>query len=599
MKSIRRLPPTLVNRIAAGEVVERPAAVVKELVENAVDAGATRVEIDLADAGRTLIRVRDDGHGMDGDALPLAVERHATSKLESDDLLDLRYLGFRGEALPSIAAVSRLTVTSRTATAEHGWTLEVDAGKLGEPEPCAAPRGTEVSVRDLFHATPARLKFLRSDKAELQAASDMVRRLALAHPRLVLRLRHDDRLLFEALASDRGGRARAVLGAALDDALHVTAARDDLSLEAFCALPTAAARTARHQFLVVNGRPVTDRLLGGALRGAYADLVPHDRHAVAVVHLDVAPDAVDVNVHPAKAEVRFRDAGAVRGLVVGAIKRALADAGRQTARVVSTAALGSFRNDDAPRPSAGWRPRVVPHLTFAEPRRPWGDAPAPVSDAATAAPAGEGADADPPAEAVEPCFPLGRARAQVHGTYIVAEAPDGLVVVDMHAAHERIVYERMKESLARGVPRQTLLLPDVVELDGTEVARLLAATPALLRLGLELEPFGKGAVLVRATPAALGSVDAGALVRDLADDLADGIDPGSLEASALEERLLALAARMACHGSVRSGQRLSEEAMNALLRTMETTPNSGQCNHGRPTWIKLERGDLERLFGRR
>ncbi|MFP4361602.1 MAG: DNA mismatch repair endonuclease MutL, partial [Alphaproteobacteria bacterium] len=348
MAAIRRLPPPLVNRIAAGEVVERPASVVKELVENAVDAGARRVEVELADAGRTLIRVRDDGEGIDRDALPLAVERHATSKLPDDDLLHLEHLGFRGEALPSIAAVSRMAITSRTAGAEHAWTLEVEAGEVREPVPAAGPRGTEVVVRDLFYATPARLKFLKSERAELQAVTDTVKRLALAHPALALKLGHGDRRLFEAQPADRFGRALAVMGTALADAVHITAAREELLLEAFCALPTAGAKTARQQALIVNGRPVTDRTLAGALKAAYDDLIARDRHPVAVLHVDAAPHAVDVNVHPAKAEVRFRDAGAVRGLIVGAIRRALADAGHRTAQSVHDAALGRWRPEAAP-----------------------------------------------------------------------------------------------------------------------------------------------------------------------------------------------------------------------------------------------------------
>ena len=594
MASIRRLPPPLVNRIAAGEVVERPASVVKELVENAVDAGAARVEVELADAGRSLIRVRDDGVGMDAAALPLAVERHATSKLPADDLLDLRHLGFRGEALPSIAAVSRLALTSRTEGAEHAWRLEVDAGDVREPVPAAGPRGTEVVVRDLFYATPARLKFLKSERAELQAATDTVKRLALAHPAVALRLVHGERRLFAAQPADRFGRALAVMGGALADAVHVTAARDDLALEAFCALPTAGAKTSRQQALIVNGRPVTDRTLAGALKAAYDDLLAKDRHPVAVLHLDAAPQAVDVNVHPTKAEVRFRDAGAVRGLVVGAIRRALAGAGHRTAQTVSDAALGAFRPGSAPAPapgsSAGWsRPAAQPRLELAETRRAWGGEPAappePTASSRSDATSQPQTDAD---------RPLGEACAQLHGTWIVAEATDGVVLVDMHAAHERIVYERLKAQLEDGVARQTLLMPAVVELEGAVIARLVEARDTLLRLGLELEGFGAGGVLVRAVPAALGEVDARRLVGDVGEDLTVNGTP-----TALEEALLRLASRMACHGSVRGGQSLTRDAMNALLRTMETTPNSGQCNHGRPTYIKLARADLERLFGRR
>ena len=594
MASIRRLPPPLVNRIAAGEVVERPASVVKELVENAVDAGAGRIEIELAEAGRGLIRVRDDGEGMDATALPLAVERHATSKLPDDDLLHLRHLGFRGEALPSIAAVSRLALTSRTDGAEHAWRLEVDAGDVRAPVPAAGPRGTEVVVRDLFYATPARLKFLKSERAELQAVTDTVKRLALAHPAVALRLVHAGRRLFEAQPADRFGRALAVMGGALADAVHVTAARDELALEAFCALPTAAAKTPRQQALIVNGRPVADRALAGALKAAYDDLVAKDRHPVAVLHLDAAPHAVDVNVHPTKAEVRFRDAGAVRGLVVGAIRRALAGAGHRTAQTVSDAALGAFRPEPTPAPpprsAAGWsRPATQPRLELAETRRAWGGEPAAPPEGPTPA-----APTAPPTQASAADRPLGEARAQLHGTWIVAEAADGVVLVDMHAAHERIVYERLKAQLDDGVARQTLLMPAVVELEEAMVARLVEARDTLLRLGLELEGFGAGGVLVRAVPAALGEVDARRLVGDVGEDLTVNGTP-----AALEEALSRLASRMACHGSVRGGQSLTRDAMNALLRTMETTPNSGQCNHGRPTYIRLARADLERLFGRR
>ena len=599
MVAIRRLPPPLVNRIAAGEVVERPASVVKELVENAIDAGARRVEIELEDAGRTLIRVRDDGEGMAAEALPLAVERHATSKLPDDDLLQLRHLGFRGEALPSIAAVSRLALTSRTAAAEHAWTLEVDAGEVREPVPAAGPRGTEVVVRDLFYATPARLKFLKSERAELQAVADTVKRLALAHPALALKLAHGDRPLFEAHPADRFGRATAVMGGALADAVHVTAARDELALEAFCGLPTAGAKTARQQALVVNGRPVTDRTLAGALKAAYDDRLAKDRHPVAVLYLDAAPHAVDVNVHPAKAEVRFRDAGAVRGLVVGAIRRALAGEGHRTAQTVSDAALGAFRPERAPAPasraaSSGWsRPPAQSRLQFGEPRRAWGHEPVPPpTPPAAPTPPSEPAPADPAPD--DAARPLGEARAQLHGTWILAEAEDGVVLVDLHAAHERIVYERLKAQLDAGVARQTLLMPAVVEGEAALVERLVEARDALLQLGLELERFGAGGVLVRAVPAALGEVDVQRLVADVAEDLAAHDRP-----AALTEALHRLASRMACHGSVRAGQKLTLEAMNALLRTMEATPNSGQCNHGRPTYIKMGRADLERLFGRR
>ncbi|MFW5833624.1 MAG: DNA mismatch repair endonuclease MutL [Pseudomonadota bacterium] len=586
---IRRLPPTLVNRIAAGEVVERPASVVKELVENAVDAGATKVLVELEEAGQKRIRVKDDGSGMAPDALPLAIERHATSKLPGDDLLALAHLGFRGEALPSIAAVSRLTLTSRIAEADHASSLTVTAGEVSAVRPAPGSFGTEVVVEDLFYATPARLKFLRSPRAELQAVGETVRRLALAHPPLDLELRHDGRSLARyPAAADRRARAVAVVGNALGDAIHVTAERDGMALEAFCALPTAAARNARQQYLTVNGRPVTDRLLQGALRAAYADLVFHDRQPVAVLHLDVEPALVDVNVHPAKAEVRFRDPGAVRGLIVGALRRALAEHGQATARTVSEAALGAWRAEPrarsvAPSRSVSWkRPGASQAgLGLGEERRSFEPPPpAPV--------------VEPDAEATPVTGPLGLARAQLHGTYILAETPDGLVLVDMHAAHERIVYERLKTDLARGVASQTLLLPVVVELEEARIERLAEAEQRLARLGLELERFGRAAVLVRGMPAPLAQADPAALVADVAEDLEE-----HGEALALDEELLRVAARIACHGSVRAGQRLGVEAMNALLRDMEATPNSGQCNHGRPTYVRLDQGDLERLFGRR
>ncbi|MEO1090424.1 MAG: DNA mismatch repair endonuclease MutL [Pseudomonadota bacterium] len=587
MATIRVLPPVLVDRIAAGEVVERPAAVVKELVENAVDAGAGRVTVDLADAGRSLIRVVDDGDGMTDEALALAVARHATSKLPDDDLLQLRFLGFRGEALPSIAAVSRLSVTTRTADAEHGWSLRVDGGSIGPVRPAAGSVGTDVRVEDLFVATPARLKFLRSDRAEVQASLDVARRLALAHPGVALSVGHDGRTLLDVPpAGSRQDRAQAIVGAPLHDAVVIEAARDDVALFALCALPTASARTARQQWFVVNGRPVADRLLHGALRAAYQDLVFHDRQPVAVLWLDVAPAAVDVNVHPAKAEVRFRDPGGVRGLVVGALKRGLNAEGQRTAATVSQAALGAWRAE--PARGSAWPSRpTTTSIGLAEDRAPFAPAapPGPVAEPVVEAPALTGTSAE---------GPLGAARAQLHGTYIVAEAEDGVVLVDMHAAHERIVYERLKAELEDGVASQALLLPVVVEIAAEDVERLVDAVPTLARLGLELERFGRAAVLVRALPAPLAHADAEALLRDVANDLAE-----DSESTAIVERLHRLCARIACHGSVRSGRRLQREEMDALLRTMERTPNSGQCNHGRPTWIRLDRSDLERLFGRR
>ena len=593
--TIRRLPEGTVNRIAAGEVIERPASVVKELVENAIDAGAGRIEIEIAAGGRELISVGDDGCGMDQAELALAIERHATSKLPDDDLLRIEHLGFRGEALPAIGAVSRLALTSRAAGAEHAWSLAVTAGEVRAPMPAAQARGTRVEVRDLFFATPARLKFLKGERTESANITDAVKRLAMAHPAIAFSLTHAGRvtLRYEAeMGADAAlARLRAVMGRQFaENAIAIDAQRDGVTLTGFAGLPTLNRGSAQAQYLFVNGRPVRDRMLAGAVRGAYQDLLARDRHPMLALTLTAPPDAVDVNVHPAKAEVRFRDAGSVRGLIVGGLRHALAEAGHRASTAGGEAALGAFRPGRFPgQPYRGNGGQVPPG--FAE------------AAAVFQAPAlGErigGGDFTPAARAgaaeIDPSFPLGAAIGQVHETFVVAQTDSGIVIVDQHAAHERLVYERVKRELAgSGVARQGLLIPEVVELDPGQAERLAERADELAELGLGIEAFGSGAVIVRDVPALLGGVDIQGLVRDLADSL-DEAGGGA----ALRERLDEVCSTMACHGSVRAGRRLTPDEMNALLREMEVTPHSGQCNHGRPTYIELKLPDIERLFGRR
>ena len=610
--AIRRLPETLVNRIAAGEVVERPAAAVKELVENAIDAGAARIDVLMRDGGRALIAVSDDGRGMDPDELLLAVDRHATSKLPDDDLVRIAALGFRGEALPSIGAVSRLTVTSRAAGAAEAWTLLVEGGRKGTVEPAALNQGSRVEVRDLFYATPARLKFLKTARTELGHAQDAVSRLAMAHPQIAFSLADESRTLLrlEAAAGDlfdaRLARLAAIMGREFaENALPISAEREQLTLTGYIGLPTLNRGNAQQQYLFVNGRPVKDRLLHGAVRGAYQDFLARDRHPLLALFLELPPEAVDVNVHPAKAEVRFREPGLVRGLIVSACKHALAAAGHRASTTVAGAALGAFQPGGLPvgGGGAGYGRSGYgggsPGRGLAEAAAAFG-APLPGLDGRPQAPAfapaqaapGTGAEPDPAAEAEHP---LGAARAQLHGTYIVSQTRHGIVIVDQHAAHERLVLERMKRQLAdSGVTAQMLLIPEVVELEEPAAARLVARAPELAELGLVLEAFGPGAVVVREVPALLGEVNAQGLVRDLADELTE-----LGEALALKERLEAVCGTMACHGSVRAGRRLNEPEMNAILREMEVTPHSGQCNHGRPTYVELDLADIEKLFGRR
>ena len=590
--SIRILSEATVNRIAAGEVVERPASVVKELVENAIDAGAARVEVALDKGGRERIAVSDDGRGMGAEDLALAVERHATSKLADDDLERIATLGFRGEALPSIGAVSRMRLATRAAGAAHGWQMSLERGVKSPPAPHPHPAGTKIEVLDLFFATPARLKFLKTDRTETAHALDVIKRLAMAHPAIAFSVTLDSRpaLRVEAAPGDlfasRLGRLKAVLGAEFASAaLKIEAERGAMTLTGYAGLPTLNRAHARAQYLFVNTRPVRDKLLFGCVRAAYQDLLARDRHAIVALFLETEPHEVDVNVHPAKAEVRFRDTAAVRGLIVGALKHALAEAGHRA--VSATPMPTAFRPGGAIRPglaetAAAYQAPPVPGATQAA-----------LADIDT--PSGRDVAAAAVDDKAATRHPLGAARGQLHDTYIVAETAEGMVIVDQHAAHERLVYERMKAAVAdSGVARQLLLIPEVVEMDETEAQTLAARADELAELGLVLESFGAGAIVVREVPAALGETDVKGLVRDLADDLAE-----LGEGLGLSDRIDHVCRTMSCHGSVRAGRRLKPEEMNALLREMEVTPNAGQCSHGRPTYVTLKLTDIERLFGRR
>ncbi len=611
--TIRLLPESVINRIAAGEVIERPASVVKELVENAIDAGARSIEVTLEESGRRLIRVADDGRGMTREELPLALARHATSKLTGDgDLWSIATLGFRGEALPSIASVGRLTIASRAAGAGNAWTIDAAGGAPGACTPTARPQGTTVTVADLFYATPARLKFLKAPRTESGHVADAVGRLAMCHPAIAFALTDDGRSALQDGPHDDGptgrlARLALVMGRAFaENALPIDAEREDVRLTGYAALPTLNRASAQHQYLFVNGRPVRDRLLMGAVRAAYADFLHRGRHPMAALFLELPPDRVDVNVHPTKAEVRFRDGALVRGLIVGALKRALAATGHHAATTVAEDALAALRpHSGGDRASAGADgdygpapPSRAPHLAEAQARyhAPL-DAPlhAPSARVDAAPPAAQDGASAESGDATGPAYPLGVARGQVHGTYVVAQTEDGIVIVDQHAAHERIVYERMKAALAdAGIRRQILLIPEVVELDDKAVAKLEARAAELADLGLVLERFGAGAVVVREVPALIGNGDTQGLVRDLADELAEWD-----ESSPLRQRLADVCSTLACHGSVRAGRRLNADEMNALLRQMEATPHAGQCNHGRPTYVELKLADIERLFGRR
>ena len=605
--AIRQLPPNLVNRIAAGEVVERPASVVKELVENAIDAGARRIDVTATGGGLQLIRVTDDGTGMARDDLALAVERHATSKLGGDDLSHILTLGFRGEALPSIGAVARLSITSRLEGASEASTISVDGGHKAALKPAALSAGTEVEVRDLFYATPARLKFMKSERAETAAIADHVKRLALAHPEVAFSLSNGERTSLRLEACPPGlmdhglERMGRVLGSDfLADALPVSAARDTMAAEGFAGLPTLHRANGLQCYLVVNGRPVRDKLIVGTVRAAYGDLLPRGRYPMLVLFLTVPPEEVDVNVHPAKTELRFRDPNAVRSLLIGALRDALGTAGHRATGSLSQSALDRMmRPQHRPAPTPGAAPDTSPRAYMSHSRpRGFGfsdKAQAPLE--AVSAPSG-----DTRGTAIvedEADYPLGAARAQVQDTFIIAQTADALVIVDQHAAHERLVYERLKHAYSNGgITRQLLLIPDVVELDGEAVAALLAASNELESLGLVVEAFGQSAIIVREVPALLGTCDVKGLLSDLASALAEAEEDGE-GGRVLAARLDHVLSTMACHGSVRGGRRLSPDEMNALLRDMEKTPFSGQCNHGRPTYIELKLTDIEKLFSRR
>jgi len=605
---VRQLPVQIVNRIAAGEVVERPASAVKELVENAIDAGASRIDIFTEGGGRRRITITDDGAGMTHGDLALSVDRHATSKLDDEDLLRIRTLGFRGEALPSIGAVAKLAITTRHASEPHAWALNVDAGAKSDIVPAALTAGTRVEVSDLFFATPARLKFLKTDRTEAEAIREVVRRLAMARPDIAFSFAGEERAPVTWAAALPGAAGRLtrlgdILGADFRaSAIDVRAERDGVTVEGFAAAPSLTRANALGQYLFVNGRPVRDKLILGAVRAAYADYLPRDRHPIVALFVTLETTEVDANVHPAKTEVRFRNAGLVRALIVHALKDGLAREGKRTAANSDGAAIMAFRPGSLPGSAArgGWDWRRSPNYpstssfgasapayanAFNEAAQTIFDTGAPTADVrANETPASDLLDR-----------PLGAARTQIHETYIVSQTRDGLVLIDQHAAHERIVYERLKASLERnGVQRQILLIPEIVEMDEATVERLVARADELATFGLAIESFGPGAVAVRETPSLLGKTDAASLLRDLAEHMAEWD-----EALPLERKLMHVAATMACHGSVRAGRILKPEEMNALLREMEVTPNSGQCNHGRPTYVELKLADIEKLFGRR
>ena len=615
---IRQLDDAAINRIAAGEVVERPASAVKELVENAIDAGSRRIEIAYADGGKTIIRITDDGCGITEEQLPLALSRHATSKIDGTDLLDIHTFGFRGEALPSLGAVGRLSITSRVGKAPAAQ-ISVEGGAMSAVKPAALSGGTIVELRDLFYATPARLKFMRSDRAEAQAITDVVKRLAMAEPfvgftlrdvtgggegRVTFRVEAENGDLFDALH----GRLARILGKEFaENALKIDAEREGLRLIGYAALPTYSRGSSVAQYLFVNGRPVKDKLLVGALRGAYFDYLSRDRHPAAALFIDCDPHLVDVNVHPAKSEVRFRDPGLARGLIVSSLRHALAEAGHRASTTVAGATLDSFRPEpmgalgatphvpqgqarvyQMDRPSLGARTAAY-HAQAPLPQEPGF---ADLTEAYSARV--ESVETEVSQEVPAEGLPLGAARAQVHENYIVAQTETGMVIVDQHAAHERLVYEKLKRQMAvNGVAAQALLIPEIVELSEGDCARIMTVAEALSKLGLTIEAFGGGAVAVRETPALLGEVNAKAMVLDILDELDD-----QGESMLVQAKLEAIFSRVACHGSIRSGRRMRGEEMNALLREMEATPHSGQCNHGRPTYVELKLADIERLFGR-
>lgn len=603
---IRLLSPTLINQIAAGEVIERPASAVKELVENALDAGASQVDIKIRHGGQSLIQVNDNGQGMNREDLELSVERHATSKLADENLFNIRTLGFRGEALPSIGSVSRLTLTSRIAEEDMGWTMTIEGGQKHYPQPAAHPGGTQVEVRDLFYATPARLKFMKTPATETAHIVDTVNKLALSFPHVGLTLREDERDLLTLpavqeidLFQSRLTRLEGVMGKDFPpNSLPVHVTRDDMEVVGYVGVPTLHRGTSIHQYLFVNGRPVKDKLLSSAIRAAYQDYLARDRHPLLALYLEIPPKMVDINVHPAKAEVRFRETQQVRNLLVGAIRHALQQAGHRASTTVAQSTIQAFRPEkplapvDLPSPP-------TPPLSPSFPSSGSLFATEALAPSFMQKKSEDGFIAFPsspslPSEEKKPLYFLGEARAQLHQTYIVAEKEDSLVIIDQHAAHERLVYEKLKRELeTHGIKRQVLLIPQVVTLPPHQVEILLSLSDSLNPLGLVLEPFGDQGILVRETPALLGQVDGEKLVQELVDELEEhGTD------LSLQEKILETLSTFACHGSIRSGRLLSAEEMNGLLRQMETTPHSGQCNHGRPTYVELKKNDLERLFGR-
>ena len=605
--TIRMLPDNIINRIAAGEVIERPAAVVKELVENSLDASATQIDILLRDGGRTQILVTDNGTGMNANEISLAVERHATSKLPKDDLTLVKTMGFRGEALPSIGAVSRLTITSRPHN-EEAWKLFLEGGKKHILEPASHPYGTQVEVCDLFFATPARLKFLKTERTELEHALDAVQRLAMSNPDVAFTFRDGDRVRFSCNSeSDLIGNESALLRRLShimgrefsENALDINAEREGVKLFGYAGLPTLNRNTSRHQYLFVNRRPVRDKLLNGAVRDAYQDFLARQRYPLVALFVSINSEKVDINVHPAKTEVRFRDSGVIRGLIVSALKHALAQAGHRASTTVSDAALGALKPEERVKVFDRAQGSFQKNRMFKDQSASMSDFYSPLSEDIP------GLDVAPNAkistvnsdheEIYSVDHPLGAARAQVHETYIVSQSEDGIIIVDQHAAHERLVYERMKKALeVGGVLSQGLLIPEVVEVSDVIATLLIERAEEFAELGLIIEKFGNGAVVVREVPALLGQTDVRALINDLADDLVE-MDSNL----SLRERLEEVCSTMACHGSVRAGRQLNNEEMNALLREMEVTPHSGQCNHGRPTYVKLKLADIEKLFGRR
>jgi DNA mismatch repair protein MutL len=606
---IRYLPETLINRIAAGEVIARPAAAVKEMVENAIDAGAQNIEVTLRDGGKSLIIVRDDGHGMGRADLLAALDRHATSKLPGDDLLNIKYLGFRGEALASIAAVARISIKTHDIETGESWTIACEGGKKGDIAPSNHPKGTQIEVRDLFFATPARLKFLKTTRAEYLAVKDTLMRLAMINPYITFTLTHDGRrAFFVSKAEDHKARLAAILDKAFgENAMEINMKREHIKLTGYAGLPTYSRATGQHQYLFVNGRSVSDPMLRGVVRAAYRDVLAKDRHPVVALFLELPADEVDVNVHPAKAEVRFRRPADIRGLIITALKQALHAHGVQSSTHISHAALGTFSRNLTPAPPALPLTRgassPMPYSYAALPSGGFGENSQPAYQAEIDAARAPSVRTEIAAEydhqeSVENTafdYPLGAARAHIHENYIIAQTQNGMVIVDAHAAHERLVYETFKAQMTKtGVESQGLLTPEIVDLDEARFEAILGQKDTLSKLGLEIEAFGAGAIAVNAVPALIsGKINTAQLINDITDELTD-----QQASNMLEEQLNEILSTMACHGAVRTGRRLNAAEMNALLRQMEQTPYSAQCNHGRPTYIELSLKDIEKLFGR-